>query len=167
MIDPTPLEKAFAFTAEQLALNRQGIVAPDQLRDQGIFALLVLPMLSLGLGLWAWFGKEFPDRFGREIGKLASPIFRVFLAAAALVLAIHAGRAIHAYLRPGVDMVEGLVTAVRNNPKGPASLVIEGLSLNCGAAYPKAREVIDFTTVYRAYYLRGSDRLLSIEPSPR
>lgn len=167
MTDRPSLGHVFRFSTEELALNRQGTVAPEQLRDERISGVLLLPALALALAVWAIVGKPFPDRFGRGMGQFSGSLFRVALAAAALLFAIQAGRALHAFFRPAVDIAEGLVTDVRNNPKGPASLVIDGVSLHSVAAYAEAREAVDLTTIYRAYYLRGSERLLSIEPASK
>lgn len=155
----TPLPQAFGFTEEQLASNREGQVAEGQTSVLWTSVLWGVPLsvLALLLGLAAL-------RYARGPLRVVGPLLG--LVAALGLGTLMAYPSLRDLVAPTVAAAEGPVTEQTGAGKGPghAVLTIGGQRLLTQAPTMVAAEAIEKGTVYRAYYLPHTKRLLSIEP---
>jgi len=157
-----PLARVVGFTPEQLVANREGEVTSEQLDPltSGVVmpALLVVATVA---GVIAFAVRARGPHPGGRIATL------VLVALGALAFAVWLG------LDPVRDrvertpaVVEGPIDAVEGGggPKGGQSVVkIGGLSLMAMGAHGQIQDELRPGS-YRVYYLRHTERLLSMEP---
>lgn len=153
------LSEAFGFTAEELALNREGNVSPDQLAAlrssslgmTGFFAVLLVAVV------WGTIRPSHPSV------RIFAPIVGFVLLVVASSVVLPAWRDL---LRPTVVAREGPVFSLQSVGKGPgqAVLVLEDARVLTSAAWVTAQDVIEVGhRRYRIYLLQHTQRLLSLE----
>ncbi len=152
------LAEVFGFTAEQLAANREGLLLADQAR--ALWSPIVwgapLVLLTLTIGVLA-------IRHAHGALRFIAPLLALVAATALTLWTVYPACQ---DLRAGAAaMIEGPVHARSGVGKGPgrAVLHIGALQLLTAGAPIAVGEVIEQGTLYRAYYLPHSSRLLSIE----
>lgn len=151
------LAAVFGFTAEQLADNQAGRVAVGQLGDSITEALV--GGLFFVAGLWAVLGTH---RFRSRGGRVAGAGAAVAVLLIAIFVVAPAARDLFAR---SVVRFDGRIDQVSSVGKGRgnAVLVAGGLRITTDAE-PSAAHALVEGRPYTVYYLRYSERLLSLEP---
>lgn len=145
------------FSLEDLALNRRGIVSPDQLRGwvPYIISDAVLPFICLGCAVL--------------VAYMPKPWWRWLIVAGMVGLSTLSSmnfvRRIQDHQHPQTLAVEGKVE-IDGGSRNTCYMRIgsKSFTLRADAPGPKPWELIDSKTTYRVYYLRYTERALSMEP---
>jgi hypothetical protein len=159
--DPRQLQSVFQFTAEQLAANRAGTLAPGQLTETikaAVFGSLFV-LAVVGFGIVAL-------RASRGIARIVGPI--VLVIGCAIIVGVVVVPAARDLASETVAATEGKVDEIRTPGKGGkyANVVVGGVSISTRADPNLARSLVGDGTRFRVYYLPQGERLLSLEPTP-
>ncbi len=152
------LAQTFAFTPAELEANRDGRVVDGQTDP-----LLWTGGAGIGLTLVAIAIAAAAIKYGRGFARWAGPV--LCLLASPIVVLLLVVPAVRDLVSEEVAVVEGRVTAIHGSGRGEgrASLQLGGVVLGTDAPPASAKAVLVTDAVYRAYYLRHSRRLLSLE----
>jgi hypothetical protein len=146
-----PLAAAFGFTAEQLAANREGLLAEGQTTPLWTTVLWSVP-LSLAMVVLGFVALKYARGIFRVIGLF----FGMF--SAGVLAAVFAYPPIRDLIEPTVGILEGVVTESTGD-----TLQVGDQRLRTTGKTTAAADAIVPDRVYRAYYLTNTKRLLSIE----